>query len=1063
MAARRRQLILDKYPELGNQGYAIPGAGAMAAAPQSALGKFLETERGALGLRFGDFVPGVSNVLAARDVQELGLEAEQARKEGNSFGEYTSRALQGVAGLGAIPFLGMATTPVVKAGKQGARRISDLVQGFGEKWGPREGFYSKAERVLDEKLQGRQSVGAIVKLLRGAGVKEAEIRNLDLERLAAEMGDRKLTPEEVGNWVKNRRPRYTERVLAGDEPSAVEPYDEDELRDLARDQARDSEAESASEYINDISDYEEVTDDDGELLGWRVLRDGEEVDPGDLGFDVDTEATGNIIPADEYSADAFRRRYDRWIDSQIDNEYESRMEDFDADDWIDNAYGGMEDYARQMGRYNEDYGEVGESFASRQGLDIEKEGKWPGWTVRSRAGQMGGDEMENYVELVQQTKPTGWTLRRALIDEMADLDDQKRALLREFDGNEELARQTAPGRFAAIDDGLAMRQRLLDSTEAAKDTQYTTHWDEISNPVQHVRGLYNQMEAERLPRNKLDTPEDALMAGYGYEVGPTNWSRGMGIRVTDPAGNVINERSMPNSVDPNTAPMSRYAANQHNEQQALSYLLEQARRKEQNQAPQETGLRGFYAQELQADIEQQARSHREDYGMEFWPATRRTRANTPERQVEDLEMLRQQYPDAIVGTATRTDPYASSLNNFQDVQPMLGGAYPDWLEEAHQAFNRNRYETIPVRSRGGEILTELSPTQGTTRAHPMVTAAFERQIQSPEWNAYLDSMTPIERQRVERDMQIYRAEVGSDYGNFGAGQRLAEHAERAGVPAAARMITPEITTEPAVLRPGGNDYPSWPTNMAADLVERRHQFERGAATGDLFDTNNETWRLGLGFYDENGEVDPADINTFFAQTGTGWNPPPREQPPERLGYGTPGQILERQGSRAYPEMPLMADEYNLATKRALLEAAATDQDFLAWPYADTQLIMNQGRSATLFPNLYGLESGGGAGQVGKNVRKLTGLSPQELALAHPDQPRPDSWIANDILDRAPGVNLDIGSKYRGATHPVRGVYLDEKTKKKILEQGLPFYMIPPAFVGLLGLSFLGTGEEARYD
>ena len=1054
MADRRTRLILEKYPELADPDVLDKGYNSMMAAPElSPLGAFLAKEHGPLGLRLGDFTPA-SYGLAMRDVQQLGAEAEAARRQGNTFEEYTNRALQGVAGLGAIPMLGAVINPVAKVAKKGGRKISDLVAGFGEKWGPREGFYSKAERVLDQKMQGPMRVDEAIKLLRGQGVKETEIRNLDLQRLARELGDRRATPQELGEWIKARRPNYREEVRAGEGSKAELPYDEDQLRNDAEQQFRDSEAEYVSERVREDTDWETVENEDGEILGNRIMRQGEALDAEDLGF-YTVEGDTTLVDPAEYSQERFERQFRRSLDTLAEQEFDDAVRDFDPDEWITDNYGDMETYARHIGAFDEDWTPGSEgSVAAEVGLDVEAEAKWPSWTVRANAGQLGEEEMKNYTELIQQVAPTGQTLRRALNKEMTALDDQKIGLINEFGGNEQLARETAPDKFKAIDDAIAMRQRLYDETDRAESKTYSTHWGNTPDPLQHVRMLYNQDEAATIPRTRIQRPEDALFAGYSYEVKPaTSTSSLPEITVTDPEGYVIRQQQLsapPFSVDP-------YRANQMLEESALTRMMEAAKRNETTNMPPTPGRAGLYAQELQADVEQQSKRN---YRPAFWESA----PDSPERRAEMAAMVQKEYPGAREYQRITTDPDEAMARRFGERQPGLfeGEGY-EAIEpaERYASSTDGRYASFSPVTQSGRTMPRVDRYPGRLfQGHQAVRASYDRMVGSPEFQDYVQSLPRAEREKVYNRMDEWEQQWGSAYEEPETTLDLLAVAEKAGVPAANRMVTPTLRREPAVGVPM-QDYRTSLSELQNQAARDAYQAGESNVTPDMFysSTPGTYWDnpqlLGIGTVDEFGI--PEELTTDVARW---WNPPPSNE----LSMVRPGDmesVAKSLNRQAWPEYPLGDDRYNLGTKRALLEAAATGQDFLAWPYADTQLNMNRGRSPKLFPALYGLQAGGPGGYVAENVRKAAGLKAQPMALAHGDLPALESWNLSEILQNNPNFNQSLGEMYRGKTHPVKGVYLDEKTRKKILDEGLPFYMIPPAFAGLLG--FLGTGEEPQYD
>ncbi len=1046
-------------------GYLLSGAGeepGMRARPQqSRLGEFLGEEHGPLGMRLGDFTPA-SYALAMKDFRELGVEAEAAEREGSSTQAYALRALQGTAGLGAVPFLGAAIRPVYQGAKRVSRKVAEAIPDIGGRFGPREGFYSLAERVTKDKVKQAMTPAQFIQVLRGNQVKEAEIRALDLERLAREHPGSML-PEDLADWVRNRRTPYTEKVLAN-MPSASDtdlPYDRDALRRQAAEEHSNDAWEQANEQASNDYSVEAVEfDEDDEPIAWAVVDENGERQ--DVSYYTRDTGDDDTIALSETGAERARERI---AEARAQSYYDNAIGEFDADDYIESTYGSMEEMARDIGAFDEDWVPPSErtaaSTAAREGLEVSEKTRWPRWTVRS---EVAASEplTENYAELISQLPPTGKTLRGAMVKELGQLDEAA-AELRATLQQSGIDPETHP-EYMKLKNAMGVRERLLAETGRPNDVTYSTHWGDTPNPAQHQRIIYNEPEVELAPpkpgEGPIRTGYDALQRGYTYTVQPIG------------AGEYRVDLFNPNNdlYDYEYVDAGRLAGVRRNdflEERATDFLGRTAKRQDQgrfNQLPPETGKRGLYMQEAQADIEQQAkRTYRPAYfaeqGDEMMTKVR-------------SELQQGEQP----GLTEIVEPSWSEVNASamrSNVQPFLG-------DNGGNEWMRRSAEYTPEGQDYDPFTNRTRPPQGPRNADQFgpMQASINRAINTPEFREYVMSLPQARRNDIYDAIESAQSK-GTDwesmaYGNEASMELLREVQDAAGVPTAYRMEFPQyserrrwaVPREPTRYDPG-----TLRNSLTSQMVANPDQPDFLTPVtprweGDTYPDWGETaWNYpeNAGIHPYQGPMHIEDLAAELASNRP--QSPLTALSPLSVPSGPQG-LLELISKRKWPEIPLGDDRYALGMKRALMEAATTGQDFLAWPHADTQLIMNAGRSAGLFPNLYGSFAGTNPGYLAGHAKSLTGQRPGPIGLGYHDLPLQDFSMTENIRGGTvtqstpkhpvPEFEPDIGGKFKGRPFVSRGVYLDEKTRKKIIEKGFPFFTLAPT-AGVLG--YFGSQED----
>jgi hypothetical protein len=192
-------------------------------------------------------------------------------------------------------------------------------------------------------------------------------------------------------------------------------------------------------------------------------------------------------------------------------------------------------------------------------------------------------------------------------------------------------------------------------------------------------------------------------------------------------------------------------------------------------------------------------------------------------------------------------------------------------------------------------------------------------------------------------------------------------------------------------------------------------------------------------------------------------------------YGNREVYRDNQAEQAWreataPFSAVSADDRNaLGVKRALLEAAHADQDFMAWPYADTVITANAGSGTKGFPSIYGAFEGPPSGAIDKAViealkpyQKELGGKPQikRGGIEFPEQE--DIYNVEDVRQQMEKENAERGGapwqytepsemQYKaGVKAPRKLVYLTDEAREAIKKKGFPFYAIPPFLLPFLG-------------
>lgn len=972
MLARRQRLIAEKYPELANP----TGYPSMTSHQGlSPLGKFLSEEHGPLGIRLGDFTPA-SYGLAMRDVQQFGAEAEAAGREGNSFQEYMNRALQGVSALGVIPALGAITRPIAGAGKKTAMRLAERFPDLGEKFGPRQGFYSKLERAVQEMPQAMKAEDFLKYLKDNKRIKQAEIDSYDIETLIR--NEKKITPDMAAEWAMNRRPDYTETRRAGTERS-WEAY-ENARNDLTNEDAWEPDMDAFSEWRaertdqnvdGDMDNYsftvDPIEDADGNVR--YEVYDGYRNEPAGT-YDTRDAAEDARYEAEDSAREAMRESYNDMSDDDFVNAYHRSA--YNVRQWAESEHAtipneDVEPPEDLPPRFWQDPGED----VTDDPMSAEMRGRWGQSHYSPAKGRPEFDQ--DYVELIQQMPPIGRIHNEALLKEMPAPDPYEESL-REMPLFESMVSEGPPN----------WRQKEIARipSNATRDWKYTTHWDE-PNPVEHIRGYYNVPEVktriEDLPGARykpvsgpFDNPDEALAAGYTYRVNVEPAAPGQSQQYTmdimAPDGTMLEAgrriwspvagRGGTGGIWPSGNPEAR---NEAIERHVRTNLNEMANRdwRDYNrrigpraaEIAEPTGKKGLFMSEIQADLEQQAK-------REYYPWKKPVPPTREELQAQGWEVRPAEAeldPEAFFGQGARERDIQESQYTRLANNPQFH-SYVAGLPRAQQAEIVDALDRLRERRTGrADPWTLAYRLDDAARAAGVPEELLPTIPQTPRGQGY-DWGRRADVEHIVPDPALENAYTPS----YTGGQIVQQ------------LLLPEVPggpiQTPRFHRYGGNM--GGPEAAWADALEHAAQ-QQGRASGNA------------------------------------------------------------------PRFPLDEDYYQLALKRGLLEAAATDQDFLMWNTPQTMAEMNSARGQTLFPNLYGEKGYLATGDVAKQLGLKGKVEPTKIDM-------PNFYLGEDKLE---------GFKFN----------LDEKLKKKILEEGFPLWMLP--FLGVSGglLGAFGTGEEPRYD
>ena len=964
---RRADALMARYPEMGAQG--------MSAAPeQSWLGEFLGKERGALGLRIGDFVPGVQQALSAKDFRDIGLEREAAMREGNYGQAAMASALQGLAGLGALPMLGGIIRPGVKgASLKTMQRLHETHPELGAKFGPREGFYSKLERAVQEMPQPMNATELRSWLKSKHGVKDAEIDTYDIETLLANTTGR-LKPEEVADWVMRRRPAYTETRKAGT-GSTWAKHEQSQVADGEPDMDAFAEwrQQETSNRIDDDVEYnsnigvERLEDEDGNVTGWQAYN----AETGDREvFDEEDEA----IEWMDSERDAQRDRFAEYYDEMSDDEFVNRFHRSATNvrDWAESTGNLLASEADNLEDWTPAYFGHEPNMPTDAPMYAGSMGRWG--ESHYSPGKNDPNANFNYLELIQQMEPIARTHKQALEAEAAAPVRSPLAELKDLPLFASAIEEPPPD----------WRRKEIERIpeRATRNWSYSTHWEE-PNPVEHIRGYLNVPElaqAKRSPNRvypkPIETPitdaDDALQAGYTYKIdAQPGVPAGAGdtpetqyyLRVFAPDGEQILDRyiswgpTMRGGLggDISAGSVGREAALERYARATIAGMAERDRTERYNAmagataASEDTGRRGMLMSELQADLEQQSR-------REYFPWR-----NQPKPTREEL---------ARQGWSVR--------------------AASDAAPEASEEFYGPGNEALNVLRRD-----------------------IARMQDSPQWQEHMASMPAAEARTIEAIVRRLNAnDIPYRVSPFNMYQTLREEAAAAGVPE--DLIPPARGAGPQRYQYG---------RMREQTVSLEDP-----AIANQYNTPQPELLLDL----------PMGQQIANRQ----WTPEPTgyalQTPEEAWAALIEDQSRDLPGGKA-PRFPLDDDKYQLALKRSLLEAAHTNQDFVAWNTPETMDKMNAGRGATLFPNLYKQE-----GYLGKGpVAKALGVkpSPIEMQMENP-------YLGSRTLK---GFKLD----------------LNEKLRQKIIDEGFPLWMVPMLMgagtAGILGYMGQQGSEQNDYQ
>lgn len=992
--------------------------------------------------------------------------------------------------------------------------LREMFPELGGMFGPREGFYSKAEReflALQSKQTQPMSVDQLIAYLKKQGVKDIEINALDLPKLSKVYGDQKLGPDEIAMWMVNRRPSYTEEVEAGRPGMDTDDYSAEDWWDQARaeyiedqmDYWRETAAERYSVepldpdefYVPSVGDSVELEDlrltyidtgdglrtkqflnEDGEPVlqydrnigQFRYVKTGEVAvpnnhtyvdrenhswDPDDLRWDdasqsfmspdgylVDEEPRYGVI--DEYSDSEPLETFDDEADAES---YVSDMADSEANEnanyleaeevqsWVEREFGGIQGWAEARDLYSEP--DLGESAASMYGIEPERVGTWYDYHY---AGTDDKDfpEPGQMTNWIQQVEPQPNVQRDALNSEIQALEDERAAIKSEAAGYypEDIQK------LKNIEREIEIRRDLLREVDRNYPSglfrgidrphfEWDTHWPDTENPVQHIRGFYDVEEAE--PRalegqfEEIKDYTDAERAGWSFDVQQIalNDNQDMNrlrVEIRNPNGQLVSQRTTParsEFSDDNTWWNNAYRLGEHETVNvANGARLYDLRHPSSSQEP--TGRRGLAVSELQADLAQQLKNRK-----------MRPSSFMPRSAEGQMEMLGDIFPKVPPKEAAQYEEYQRRIAQNKQLKQQHGIQAPDPERINIPAIYRRDYMGIgdPEFLQESLGLQEFRKRADTSKP-PGEDGRYPTLIEDVEEGAG-DASLPYGSYRTER-------------------------------------ITDRIRKDPTFYEQYRLMSPEYQKQLDYDL-KRLDQYLRGNK-GSYFPTSSN--RDAYWDFIERLEQMGVDENLIRQIP----NPYSRMEALREIDVyqnridhqlDNPDAIDASMSGTTAPQVPVSTDErYLLGAKRALLEAAHADQDFLAWPYADTVIAANSGSGAKSFPYHYGLFSGTPQGQIEKDVlqalkpyKKELGGKPkvQRSGLVYPKQ-------TQQVYDEAElhrewqksGKDFEYNSADKmaeksGHDAPRKMVYLTKEAREAIKKKGFPFYMLPPFMAGVL--------------
>lgn len=769
----------------------------------------------------------------------------------------------------------------------------------------------------------------------------------------------------------------------------------------------------------------------------------ENVEGGPYVDDTD-EDVWRVMSEDGWELERFdsEEAADRYLTAATDEFYDTRRQYYDemTDDGfvrtVNRGYSARELAEEEgwvLGSPEENprfFGDPGDDPDSP--MYAEARGKW-GTSHYSPARENRSFD-QDYVEMIQQMPPIARSRAAALQQEIQS-------------GGASVDTRGLPLFDNAPDSG-AWRERELAryNPEAQKDWFWNTHWEE-PNPFQHIRGYYNAPEAtieERVvrpgtgvARPPIESAEQALQEGYTYR---------LTTRPPPPGGT---EASLvAEFLSPEGLQMERFDP-------AL-------------RAPMLPGGRGLAWDDEAGAVWNPESFHRidpmrRDRYLENWANTRLETLARAER-VQQNELTKPLIRKETVPTGRKgflaseiqADPEQQGRGEYLQVQQPL----PPTREELRaQGYD---VRSVPWNELGGEHSLDFTYDEIPGRHIDLA-----RMTATPEWRQYAAQLPASTYRALNANMaRIIEGGARADAGRMGT---LYEAAVSAGVPE--DVIPPWLTITPPSRYRGGR-VTTADISVPSDIDE--NSWNAAGLTG--WEGGGDSYRLPL-------QEQPATLQAprFSAMTA---GVETEEEAWDDLIEEMTRQLRPTRGD--VPQYPLVDDSYQLSMKRALLEAAHTDQDFVAWNSPRTMLLMNNPSMQSGHPEFYSRLTAGGYDEAlsspqatealmatDPHFRKaLSGDYKLNLGGLAPRLYSEQGYLGTGPTVRALGlkgkvepVTMAMPDPYNPGAEQLKGfkIDLDEKTRQRIRDEGFSLWQMLPYLAVPAGYGMLDFWQEPNRE